>query len=416
MPFYFLLIITFAASYFILNILETVILKPLIHKGAVRIGIYFPLLIRLNSIVQKAGAEWSQTNKCFYIPFTGEACNKLIAALKDKAFVDNTALKEFLQKKNTAGHTALQAGMAKDKNSKPPVSDKHRPVEKKEISNENKEAFKDFRDLLTLKAYSQGTVKTYCNEFGIFLQTIGKVAADSLPAERLKDYLLYCHRDLKLSENTIHSRMNALKFYYEQVLKREKFFWEIPRPKKPLQIPKMFSKEDIEKILKAAENLKHKTALLLCYSSGLRVSEVVSLTVSAIDSKRMIINILSAKGKKDRVVPLSKTTLKYLKDYYKMYKPQKYFFEGQYEGEAWSSRSLQKVLDNAKKKAGINRPGSIHALRHSYATHLLDKGTDITYIQKILGHNDLKTTLRYLHVTIRDLTKIESPIEDLDVE
>lgn len=130
----------------------------------------------------------------------------------------------------------------------------------------------------------------------------------------------------------------------------------------------------------------------------------------------MVINITAAKGKKDRVVPLSKTTLKYLRQYYKIYKPEYYFFEGQFEGEAWSKRSMQKVLELAKTKARINKPGSIHALRHSYATHLLDKGVDITYIQKILGHNDLKTTLRYLHVTIRDLTKVESPIEDLDVE
>jgi site-specific recombinase XerD len=191
--------------------------------------------------------------------------------------------------------------------------------------------------------------------------------------------------------------------------------FELPRPKKPLQIPRMFSKEDIEKILKAIDNLKHKTILLLCYSSGLRVSEVVSLRVKDIDSNRMVINIRAAKGKKDRIVPLSPTTLKHLRAYFKEHKPTDFFFEGQYKGEPYSSRSIQLVLAAAKKKAGVNRGGSIHALRHSYATHLLDKGVDITYIQKILGHNDLKTTLRYLHVTNRDLSKIESPLEDLDL-
>jgi site-specific recombinase XerD len=177
----------------------------------------------------------------------------------------------------------------------------------------------------------------------------------------------------------------------------------------------MFSKEDIEKILKAIDNLKHKTILLLCYSSGLRVSEVVSLRVKDIDSNRMVITIRAAKGKKDRIVPLSPTTLIHLRAYFKEYKPTDFFFEGQYEGEHYSKRAAQTILAIAKKKAKINKPGSIHALRHSYATHLLDKGVDITYIQKILGHNDLKTTLRYLHVTNRDLSKIESPLEDLDL-
>jgi site-specific recombinase XerD len=177
----------------------------------------------------------------------------------------------------------------------------------------------------------------------------------------------------------------------------------------------MFSKEDVEKIIKAADNLKHKTILLLCYSSGMRVSEIVSLKVNAIDSNRMVVSILASKGKNDRIVPLNPKTLKYLREYYKAYKPKHYFFEGQFDGEPYSTRSVQKILSMAKKKAKVNKPGAVHALRHSYATHLLDKGTDITFIQKMLGHNDLKTTLRYLHVTTRDLMRIESPAEDLDI-
>ena len=153
---------------------------------------------------------------------------------------------------------------------------------------------------------------------------------------------------------------------------------------------------------------------MVCYSSGLRVSEVASLKVNAIDSKRMVINILNAKGKKDRIVPLSNITLRYLREYYKAYKPREYIFEGESGGQ-YSTRSIQAILKQAKARAKINKPGSVHALRHSYATHLLDKGLDVMYIQKLLGHNDLKTTLRYLHVTIRDLSTIKSPIDDLDV-
>ncbi len=156
--------------------------------------------------------------------------------------------------------------------------------------------------------------------------------------------------------------------------------------------------------------------LVLCYSCGLRVSEVVGLKTTDVDAKRMVLTLRAAKGKKDRVVPLSPTALRCLREYYRQ-QPSKgaYLFEGQYEEGAYSTRSLQNVLQAAKQNAGIKKEGSIHALRHSYPTHLLDKGTDITYIQKILGHNDLKTALRYLHVTTRDLHKIISPLEDLGI-
>ena len=221
-----------------------------------------------------------------------------------------------------------------------------------------------------------------------------------------------------IGENAAHSRLNALKFYFEQVLGREKFFWQIPRPKKVQQLPRFFSQDEITAIIKAAGNIKHKTMLMLAYSSGLRVSEVVSIKAGNIDSKRMCILIEQAKGKKDRVTMLSPLLLIMLREYWKKYRPQKngYLFEGQNKGAPYSTRSLQLILAAAKKKAGIMKPGSVHALRHSFATHLLDKGTDVTLIMKLLGHNDIKTTLRYLHVTNRDMMQIISPLDDLDLD
>ncbi len=216
-----------------------------------------------------------------------------------------------------------------------------------------------------------------------------------------------------MSENGAHSRLNALKSYFEQVLGREKFFWEIPRPKKPQQLPCVLNKKDVALIINLVDNLKQKTILMLTYACGLRVSEVVSICISDIDSKRMILHIKNAKGKKDRVVSISPTILVMLRAYYKMYKPKKWLFEGQYEGEHYSVRSIQTVLQTAKKKGGILKPGGMHSLRHSFATHLLDKGIDVVMIQKLLGHSDIKTTLRYLHVTNKDLSKILSPIEDI---
>jgi site-specific recombinase XerD len=211
--------------------------------------------------------------------------------------------------------------------------------------------------------------------------------------------------------------MNALKFYYEQVLGNEKIFWEIPRPKKQIQNPHFFNQDEITQIIKHTANIKHKTMLMLAYSTGMRVSEVTRLKVWQIDSKRMQIIVQQAKGKKDRITTLSPVLLVMLREYCKVCKPKadSYLFSGQTPNEPYSTRSLQLILQGAKKRAGIVKPGSVHALRHSFATHLLDKGTDVTMIMKLLGHNDIKTTLRYLHVTNRDVLQIISPLDNLDL-
>jgi site-specific recombinase XerD len=158
--------------------------------------------------------------------------------------------------------------------------------------------------------------------------------------------------------------------------------------------------------------------LMLAYSAGLRVSEVVAIKTRNIDSSRMCILVEQAKGKKDRVVALSPLLLIMLREYWKEYKPDKdgYLFAGQWAGQPYSTRSMQLVLERAKERAGVLKQGGVHALRHSFATHLLDKGTDVTMIMKLLGHNDIKTTLRYLHVTNRDMLHIISPLDDLGLE
>ncbi|MBS1628258.1 MAG: tyrosine-type recombinase/integrase [Bacteroidetes bacterium] len=279
------------------------------------------------------------------------------------------------------------------------------------ISSYNCEQLKKFIQLLILKGYSVNTIRTYKNEFTVFLKALKQIKVDSLGTNELKKYFIYCYTILKLKENTLHSRINALKFYYEQVLHREKFFWEIPRPKKQFIIPKVISEEKIIASLFKVKNLKHKTLLLLAYSAGLRVSEVVHLTINNIDSDRMQITVQNSKGKKDRVITLSKAILILLRQYYLAYKPQYWLFEGQEKGTPYSIRSAQIIFKDAIKQLKLPSQISFHSLRHSYATHLLDNGTDIKYIQNLLGHNDIKTTLRYLHVTNRDLKKIESPLD-----
>jgi len=277
----------------------------------------------------------------------------------------------------------------------------------------NQAALKRMHELLLLKSYSPNTIRTYCVEFSQLLYLLKDKPVDTLTPERLRAYFLYCTTKLKLSENIIHSRMNAIKFYFEQVLHREKFFFEeIPRPKKRSSLPKVISKNDIVKLFAQVENTKHSLMLKLCYGMGLRVSEIVNLKITDIDSKRMSVHIEAAKGKRDRYVTLPTSILDDLRNYYKNYRPKIYLFEGQYGGQ-YAIRSVQSVFKNAMQKAKINKSVGIHGLRHSYATHLLECGTDMVFIQKLLGHKDLKTTEIYAKVSNRQLGKVKSPLDDL---
>ena len=227
--------------------------------------------------------------------------------------------------------------------------------------------------------------------------------------------MVYAMQKEGIKENTAHSRLNALKFYFEQVLGREKFFWEIPRPKKPALLPKLLNEEEIRRLFNALTNKKHKAMLFTAYSAGLRVSEIVNLKIADIDSKRMQIFIARAKGKKDRYVNLSPVLLDILRNYMQQYKPKPaiYLFESDQTMLAYPTRTVQQIFTNGKNKAGIKKAVGVHSLRHSFATHLLDKGTDIKYIKDLLGHFDIKTTERYLHVSKKQLVNIVSPFDDL---
>jgi len=281
------------------------------------------------------------------------------------------------------------------------------------INEINRPALQKMFDTLILKSYSENTIKTYCGEFAQLLITLKKIEVDTLTPDRLRAYFLYCIKNLKLSENLIHSRINAVKFYFEKVLHRETMLFEdIPRPKKKYLLPKVFSKEDITLLLQSIQNPKHLLMIKLCYGMGLRVSEIVNLKVNNIDFNRMMVQIEASKGKKDRYVNLPTSIVKELKDYLSVFKPEYFVFEGQFGGQ-YSIRSVQAVFKNALKKTNINKEVGIHSLRHSYATHLLEVGTDMVFIQKLLGHKDVKTTQIYAKVSKKQLSKIRSPLDDL---
>lgn len=389
--------------------MQTITLKPVTHRGNECIGIYFESDTVLNNIIRKIpGIRWSKTLDCWWMLLSRSNYYKLEETLTGKAIIDSKPLLQGYKKQvtNIAPIPAARRS--------PPIKQSNSADG---IHQVNRHVLPALEQHLRLKAYSPSTIRTYMNEVQQFLQTIKAKPADEFTTQRLKDYLQYCFDKLQLSENTLHSRINALKFYFEQVLRKEKFFWEIPRPKKAVQLPKVFSQDDIAAIINSVSNKKHKVMLMLAYSAGLRVSEVVDIKTFQIDSQRMTIFIHSAKGKKDRMVTLSPVLLVMLRDYASEYKPDKrsYLFEGQKKGIPYSTRSLQEVLQAAKAKAGVMKPGSVHSLRHSFATHLVERGTDVTMIQKLLGHNDLKTTLRYLHTSNKDLLKIMSPLDELNL-
>jgi len=271
------------------------------------------------------------------------------------------------------------------------------------------------QQILKLKAFSSSTIRTYLNEMAQLLITIKDIPADELKPEHLKRYLVYCYEKLGLKENTLHSRINAMKFYYEKVLGRDKFFWEIPRPKKQLVLPKVLGEDELARLFNALGNLKHKAMLFTAYSAGLRVSEIATLKIKHIDSGRMQIFIENAKGKKDRYVNLSPILLDILRAYIKTYKPKpkEYLFESEQTHTFYPTRTIQRIFQLAKEKARISKAVGIHSLRHSFATHLLEKGTDIKYIKELLGHFSIKTTERYLHVSKKQLINIISPLDDL---
>lgn len=402
--------------------MTTIVLKPFHQNAEERMGIFFDFNVSLDRAIRKIRfVRWHSNFKCWHLPVNSESYNELSAAVADAAAIDNRRLRSYLEKRNkiqagkpSANATNSDAGATNKtvskKPNKPPASAKSLIWK---VSNENLAALAKMVQLLQLQGKSDYTIDTYRGEFLQLLQTIQKRPVSSLTQEELKRYLVYSMEKEGISDNTANSRLSAIKFYFEQVLGGDKFFWEIPRAKKPKLLPKLISEEKIILGLMNVVNLKQRTLLLLAYSAGLRVSEVVGLKIADIDSDRMQIFINGGKGKKDRMVMLSASILEILREYYRAYKPIEWLFQGQYKGHPYSSRSAQKIFKLAFKNLGLPAQCSFHSLRHSFATHLLENGTDITYIQRLLGHSDIKTTLIYAQVSNRDAGKIESPLDKI---
>jgi len=262
---------------------------------------------------------------------------------------------------------------------------------------------------LELKKYASSTAKTYISCFEPFLNFYKDVELSSLDENDIRNYLKHLVQTGK-SNSYLNQAVNSIKFYYEVVLEMPNRFYAIERPRKEYKLPKVISKEEVKRIIANTHNIKHKCIVSLLYSAGLRLSELLNLMPKDIDSDRMLIRVENAKGNKDRYTLLSKTVLQELRNYWIEFQPSEYLFEGA-KGGKYSGRSVQAIVKRSGARARIKSEVTPHMLRHSFATHLLENGTDLRYIQTLLGHSSSKTTEIYTHVAVTQYRDIVNPLD-----
>ncbi len=274
-------------------------------------------------------------------------------------------------------------------------------------------AINDLERALILNRYSIHTKKSYLSQFKKFLAFYRDKDPGDITKEDIEQYLIFAIQKKLISESTQNQIINAIKFYYERILQQPRIRYTFTRPKKPLQLPNVLSKEEVRSLIAHTDNLKHKCILVVIYSAGLRLSEVTKLRVRDVNKGRRSLFIKSGKGKKDRYTVLAENVLPILNEYQKQYKPNYWLFEGQ-AGSSYSVRSVQAIFAKARDRAMINPFATVHTLRHSFATHCLEAGFSTAVIQEALGHASITTTERYLHISTKELNKLKSPLDDLD--
>lgn len=271
---------------------------------------------------------------------------------------------------------------------------------------------KRFLQEMQIRNYSQQTIRSYLGRLSELSKYFNQ-STDTITVEQVKQYLHYRVTVEKVSVSTVNITISAYKFLHNDVLQNGYEKIDIVRPRREKKLPVILSRSEINKIIEVTQNIKHKAILMIIYSGGLRISESINLKITDIDSSRMQICVRMGKGHKDRHTLLSRKALELLRIYYKQYKPRIWLFEGQTVGK-YSKRSIQKIFQRAKMNAGITKPATVHTLRHSFATHLLEQGVSIQIIQLLLGHSNPRTTSVYLHVQQYSLDKVTSPADYVD--
>lgn len=277
-----------------------------------------------------------------------------------------------------------------------------------------RECPREFIEKLDRLNYSESTKKNYISHFEEFINYYYTEEIDKINYQQIQAFQRYLIMDRHVSTSYINLSINAIKFYYERVLGGTRMTYKMDRPKKEKQLPAVLSKEEIVALVGVIKNIKHRALVLFTYSSGLRISEVLEVQVEDLDWDRMRIRVRSGKGKKDREAKLAANFRKAFDSYIKIYKPVNYLFEG-VKGEKYSGESFRAVLRNAAYKAGIGKNVTPHTLRHSYATHSMDEGASIRYIQETLGHANIKTTQIYTHLTKKGFDDHKSPLDNMDI-
>ena len=368
---------------------KTVILDKTIHNKIEVVLIKFPFDAELGNAVRKIkSTSWSRTLKSWYAPYSIAILNEIKAIFDPISKIDAQPLKDKIEivKSN-----------------------------KKDLNVETLAKIEKFKSWMQSRRYSDNTVKTYCEALKSFLKFYYKKPLSEITNEDIiifnNDFIL----KNKLSASYQSQVVNAIKLFFKTIQNASLNIDLVHRPKKYNPLPKVLAEEEVANIINALDNIKHKCMLSLIYSAGLRRSELLNMQIDNVDSQRMQLLIKQAKVGKDRIVPLSETVLQLLRQYYVAYKPKKYVFEGQ-NGLQYNERSLSLVLKKGCELAGIKKSVNLHMLRHSYATHLLESGTDLRYIQTLLGHKSSKTTEIYTHVSQRSINKIVSPLDKLNIK
>ncbi len=327
--------------------------------------------LRISKIKQIKGYEWNRVKKVWNVPYTDEN----VARLKE-LFKNEQVRIDF-------------------------IDDCH-----------NHEIFDLMKQELVLKGYSLKTRQAYLKQIKRFSSFVDQ-KLNNISDDIVREYALFLMEELGLSHSYVNQGISAIKFLCKNILQDDRITVTLPRPKKEYKLPNILSIEEVKRILRAVSNEKHKTMLYLIYSGGLRVGELVRLKPADIDSQRMLIHVVQGKGRKDRYTLLSETALLQLRKYYRMYQPETWLFPGQDSEKFITERTVAKVFQNACETAKIKKKASVHTLRHSFATHLLEGGTDLRFIQELLGHASSRTTEIYTHVTTKNISKICSPLDKL---
>ncbi|MBN8577368.1 MAG: tyrosine-type recombinase/integrase [Cytophagales bacterium] len=372
---------------------DTLVLELLTHRGIACIAFKQGMNSRVYEVMrQLPGVLYTKTHKRWYV-------------VNDRPGVFNELFKFFNGHKVFVDYSALRKQASPS--SMPLVSEAPLGMQR--------EALLQMEQKLTLRGYARTTAKTYLEQFKHFLKFYPTTAPPDLTEAEITNYLLFLIAQKKASRSTQNQAINAIKFYFEKVLGQERKVYFLERPLKEKKLPVVLNQDEVILLFGAITNLKHSLMLMLIYSAGLRRSELINLRIGDLDMERQVVFIRGGKGRKDRQSLLAKNLEPLLRQYLADYQPRLWLFEGE-RGEQYSESSLQQIFKRAVAKAGITKEAHLHTLRHSFATHLLESGASTRYIQVLLGHESPKTTEIYTQVTSFSLSKIQSPLDRLEIE